>query len=257
MYIKKWGKKTKYALFVQGAHSSEATFAFSPEHMGGTLFAAGGRGTVKGVTVNVWDLHRESCVSKLAGPVPEGGNSLRFQHLAASKHTPTLFAADNSGQVHIYDLRASQRAGGTQPSKDRVVGLVAEPGGIENQLVVGYRNGNISFLDCRVLGGSPTASLLRNVEGHSKGNMTTICGHNFAPLLASATSSQVVKVWSMRGEQVGVVRAHSSILGQPIGPTTCLAFAPFSLQLASGGGDSICAVYSLELGTQPGHAREA
>jgi regulator-associated protein of mTOR len=45
----------------------------------------------------------------------------------------------------------------------------------------------------------------------------------------------VVKVWSSSGEQVGVVRAHSSFLAaHRIGPVTCLAFAPYELLLASG-----------------------
>jgi len=236
-------------LILQGASYLEAAYAYSSEHMGGVLFAAGGRATQKGPAINAWDLQRESCVAQLGSSISD---SLSFKHLAVSKHSPRLlYAADNSGYVHIYDLRSSQPVGGVQPSKDRIVGLVAEPGGVENQLVVGCSSGRISFLDCRMLGESPSISLVKNVEGHSKGNMTTISGHNYAPLLATATSSQVVKLWSLRGEQVGVVRAHSSILGQPIGATTCLAFAPYSLNLASGGRDSICAIYSLELGRQP------
>lgn len=55
-------------------------------------------------------------------------------------------------------------------------------------------------------------------------------------LLAPTTpSTQVVKVWSAAGEQVGVVRAHTSFLSQRIGPVTCMAFAPYDLLLASGG----------------------
>lgn len=213
--------------------------------MNGVLFAAGGRETQKGAAINAWDLHRESCVSQLTS---SDDSWSYFRHLAAAKHSPLLYAADNNGSLHIYDLRSSQRVGAAQPLKERVVGLVAEPGGKENQVILGYRNGVISFMDCRMIGAVPTTSMIKNVEGHSKGNMTALCGHDYAALLATSTSTQVVKLWSLRGEQVGVVRAHSSILGQPIGPTTCLAFAPFSLHLASGGGDSICAVYSLDLG---------
>ena len=218
--------------------------------MGGTLYAAGGRLTPKGIAINAWDLHKEYCVSQLCN-----GDSLEIQQsvvtLAAAKKSPVLFAADTSGAVRIYDLRAQEHVQQTQPSKEQLVGMVAEPGGVENQLILGYQNGTLNFLDCRVIGqSSSSASLLRSIEGHSKGNMTTLCGHDHAPLLASATTTQVVKVWSLKGEQVGVVRPHSSILGQPIGPTTCLTFAPYSLHLASGNGDSICAIYSLELAQQ-------
>lgn len=232
-----------------GSRTADAVFAYSQEHMGGTLFAAGGRETQKGVTINAWDLHREYCVSQLTVQ-PKDGKSRPLQHLVASRYSPLLFAADNTGYVNIFDLRTGHIVGETQPFKDQnMVGMVVEPCGVE-QLVLGYRNGSISFLDCRMLGSPPSVALMRNIEGHSKGNMTVLCGHDYAPLLASATSSQVVKLWNMNGEQVGVVRAHSSILGQPIGPITCLAFSPFSLQLASGGGDSICAVYTLDVGSQ-------
>lgn len=235
----------------QGMPCSEATFCYSSVHMGGTLYAAGGRSLPRGLTINAWDLHREYCVSQLGNGETEDRQVSSVVHLAVSEKAPVLYVGEASGNVRIFDLRAQQQVQQTQPSKDHLVGIVAEPGGVENQLILGYRNGTLNFLDCRVMGGaSPSVSLLRSVEGHSKGNMTTLCGHSYAPLIASATTSQVVKIWSLRGEQVGVVRPHSSILGQPIGPTTCLAFAPYSLQLASGGGDSICAVYSLELGSQ-------
>lgn len=232
----------------QGMPCAEATFCYSSEHMGGTLYAAGGRCAPKGLPINAWDLHREHCVSQLcSGDSAERQNSVVC--LAAAKKSPVLYAADASGSVRIYDLRAKEQVHQTQPSKDHLVGMVADPGGVENQLILGYQNGTLNFHDCRVMGES-TVSLLRSIEGHSKGNMTTLCGHEYAPLLASATTTQVVKVWSLKGEQVGVVRTHSSILGQPIGPATCLTFAPYSLQLASGNGDSICAIYSLELAQQ-------
>lgn len=237
----------------QGMPSSEATFCYSETHAGGTLYASGGRSSPKGLTINAWDLHREYCVQQLGNGDSEERPLNGVAFLAASERTPILYAAESNGNVRIFDVRTQSQVQETQPSKDQqVVGMVADPGGIENRLVLGYRNGILNFLDCRVLSSSsPGVSLLRSVEGHSKGNVTTLCGHSQAPLLASATTSQVVKVWSLRGDQVGVVRPHSSILGQPIGPATCLAFAPYSLQLASGGGDSICAIYSLELGPQP------
>ena len=229
----------------QGMPFAEATYCYSSSHLGGALYAAGGRNTMKGVTINAWDLHREYCVSQLG----DGEELTNVTHLAAATANPVLYAADSSGNVRIFDLRAQQQVHQLQSAKDHPAGLVADPGGVEHQLIIGYQNGTLNFFDCRMLGGpsSPSVSLLRSVEGHSKGNVTALCAHEHAPLIASATASQVVKVWSLRGEQVGVVRPHSSILGQPIGPATCLSFAPYSLQLASGGGDSICAVYSLEL----------
>lgn len=59
-------------------------------------------------------------------------------------------------------------------------------------------------------------------------------------------------MWSGSGEQVGVVRAHSSFLAaHRIGPITCLAFAPYDLLLASGGGGKRHAVEALPSGITP------
>ena len=54
----------------------------------------------------------------------------------------------------------------------------------------------------------------------------------WASLPATAAPPQV---WNVRGEQVGVVRAHTSFLAhQRVGPVKHLAFAPYELRLASG-----------------------
>ncbi len=70
----------------------------------------------------------------------------------------------------------------------------------------------------------------------------------------------MVKVWSGGGDQLGVVRAHTSFLSQRVGPLSCLAFAPHDLLLASGGGDAIAAIYTIEVaqaaGAAPPHAPE-
>jgi regulator-associated protein of mTOR len=91
---------------------------------------------------------------------------------------------------------------------------------------------------------------LQVIEAHSKGTMTAVSAHPNAPLLATATNNQVVKVWTSGGEQVGVVRAHSSFLAaHRIGPVTCLAFSPYELLLASGSADPVVAVYGMEPAT--------
>jgi WD40 repeat protein len=235
-----------------GTQCAKTTYCYSPELMSGVLFAAGGRDSQKGTTVNVWDLQHETCASQLVTSATDSEKRI-FQHIASAKRSPVVFAVDTAGLVRIFDVRAGQQVGDIQGSNSRVIGVVSEPGRVENQLVMGHRNGTINFYDWRkTASNSLSASLWRTVEGHSKGNVTVLCGHSFAPLLATATASQVVKVWSTRAEQVGVVRAHQSVLGQPGGPYTCLGFAPFSLSLASGGKESVCAVYSLELAQQLG-----
>lgn len=150
-----------------------------------------------------------------------------------------------------------------QHVRGRLAGMVAEAGGTPHHLALAYPTGQLAFLDVRMLsdagaqaGNGPAsaprrleAGVWKAVEAHSKGTLTALAGHPHAPLLATATSSQVVKVWGAGGEQVGVVRAHSSFLAaHRIGPVTCLAFAPYELLLASGSADAVAAVYALEAG---------
>lgn len=59
----------------------------------------------------------------------------------------------------------------------------------------------------------------------------------------------MVKLWSALGEQLGVIRATTSLLdSRRPGPVNTLAFHPYALTLASGGGDSIVNYYSIQAG---------
>ncbi|GAB4817626.1 hypothetical protein N2152v2_004672 [Parachlorella kessleri] len=277
----------------QGTPSKPAVFEWAPRY--GMLFAAGGRLADR---VYMWDLQRETCVSQLyAGGPPSSSNSsssgastpldasaaaapggaacsaaaggVALEHLACyrSQGNPVVLAGDACGVVRIFDLRTGALAGSTQHLRSRLAGLVVEPGGREHQVVLGYPNGQLAFMDCRVLGagagsaegGSPASpgrvecGVWKTLEAHSKGPMTALVAHTQAPLLATATAQQVVKVWSAGGEQVGVVRAHTSFLSQRIGPVTCMAWAPYDLCLASAGVDPIVACLRVDL-AQPAPA---
>ena len=55
------------------------------------------------------------------------------------------------------------------------------------------------------------------------------------------------QVFNMAGEQLNMIRYHSSFLGQHIGPVSCLNFHPYNMLLAAGHTDSIVSVYSGEV----------
>jgi regulator-associated protein of mTOR len=54
--------------------------------------------------------------------------------------------------------------------------------------------------------GSPheqlSCAVVRQVEAHSKGGMSVMVAHPNAPLLATGSTSQVVKVWTDAGDVV-------------------------------------------------------
>ncbi|KAL4426136.1 hypothetical protein ABPG77_007418 [Micractinium sp. CCAP 211/92] len=258
-----------------GSAARPAVFHWSPGYS--ALFAAGGRSAER---IYMWDLERENCIAQLNLPASgSGGDGVApaAEHMAASCHSPLLYAADGSGMVRIFDLRSSEVVGSVQHLRSRLAGMVAEPGGAPHHLVLGYPGAQLAFLDCRMVSsGQPAAAapagsgtgeqrrlevgVWKAVEAHSKGSMTALAAHPNAPLLATATNNQVVKVWSGSGEQVGVVRAHSSFLAtHRIGPVTCLAFAPYDLLLASGSADPVVAIYGLDVAPSlpPSPARAA
>lgn len=65
----------------------------------------------------------------------------------------------------------------------------------------------------------------------------------------------MVKLWSTLGEQLGVIRATTSLLdARRPGPVHTLAFHPYHLALASGGGDSLVNLYTIEASPTPDRA---
>ncbi len=73
--------------------------------------------------------------------------------------------------------------------------------------------------------------------------------------LKGCVRAQVVKLWSALGEQLGVIRATTSLLdSRRPGPVNTLAFHPYQLSLASGGGDTIVNLYSIKTGIVPDRA---
>lgn len=98
------------------------------------------------------------------------------------------------------------------------------------------------------------ASLQRSLEAHTKGGMCVFAAHPNAPLLATATTSQVVKVWSAAGEPVGAMRAQPSSTAGKLGAVTCAAWHPYRTKLAVGAADSVCSVYSVDNASAAPHA---
>jgi regulatory associated protein of mTOR len=74
--------------------------------------------------------------------------------------------------------------------------------------------------------------------------MTALAVHDFAPLIATGTQRQQVRVFTNSGDPIAEVRYHDGFLGQRIGPVSCLAFHPHRLFLGVGALDSIVGVHS-------------
>lgn len=221
---------------------------FALDESSARLYAAGGAAPS---TVHSWDMSQERCtqqicVSGFAESSSTNRAGVGVQHLAVARQEPLMLAGCTNGLVQLYDLRQSQKAAASvQPHRTSMLGMVLEPGGLSNQLVTGTSMGELKFLDFRVVDSSGQMGVWKTVEAHSKGSMSAMAAHPYSPLLATATATQVLKLWSPRGEQQGVIRATAPFLAQRVGPVNCLEFHPYRLLLASGGGDPIIALYPI------------
>ena len=98
--------------------------------------------------------------------------------------------------------------------------------------------GSVKFWDLR------TMRTYKTLEVH-KSPLTALAMHNSAPIIATGSHAQFIKILTLGGDQLGgIIKYHDGFLGQRVGPVSCLAFHPTRLMLAAGFTDSIVSVYS-------------
>lgn len=83
--------------------------------------------------------------------------------------------------------------------------------------------------------------------GAHRGSLTALGVHRHAPVIASGSGKEVVKVFNLEGEQLGIIKYQTSFMAQKIGPVSCLAFHPYQVLLAAGAAGSSVSLYN----TQP------
>jgi regulator-associated protein of mTOR len=74
--------------------------------------------------------------------------------------------------------------------------------------------------------------------------MTALALHEYAPCVATGSSTQRAKVFTSTGEQLCDIRFHEGFAGQRIGQVSALAWHPHKLMLAIGATDSLVDILS-------------
>ncbi|KAG1677758.1 hypothetical protein FOA52_001070 [Chlamydomonas sp. UWO 241] len=219
------------------------------------LFAAGGSHPEM---VYCWDLHYEMCSNMIPmGAGPTGTPPSVERIILGQSDLNLLLASCNDGAVRVFDVRNSRSpalclspfAQGTPAA-----GLAFEPNGRPGVLVAVSERGEMRFMDIRKAGSVGTAAahggldpaVVQVVVAHSKGGVSTLVAHQHAPLMATGTTSQVVKVWTEHGDAVGAIRAQSHFLSHKVGPVTCMTFHTYQPLLAAAGMDSVCTIYAVD-----------
>ncbi|KAG2294999.1 hypothetical protein Bca52824_041668 [Brassica carinata] len=202
------------------------------QQQSGYLYASG-----EVSTVALWDLEKEQLLRSIPSESECGVTALS----ASQVHGGQLAAGFADGSLRLYDIRSPEPlVCATRPHQkvERVVGLSFQPGLDLAKVVSASQAGDIQFLDLRT-----TKDTYLTIDAH-RGSLTALAVHRHAPIIASGSAKQLIKVFSLQGEQLGIIRYYPSFMAQKIGSVSCLTFHPYQVLLAAGAADSFVSVYT-------------
>jgi len=217
------------------------------------LAAASGR------ALRLWDLRASAC-QRLA-ELPSRGGAVTCL-ASAFPGTHILIAGTAGGAVHVLDTRSAAAVVRTfeAHAPHYVVGVAQARTGSCYSVVSGSTaagacasGGRESDGSANFLTSAPPPFLsadlvfwdlrldqsLRSVLAHSRGAMTGLAVHDFAPLVATGSLRQEVHVLTNSGESVDLISHHESFGSDRLAPVTCLAWHPSKPLLAVGARDSL------------------
>ncbi|PNY03703.1 regulatory-associated protein of TOR 1-like [Trifolium pratense] len=199
----------------------------------GYLYASGEMSSIM-----LWDLDKEQLVNTIPSL-----SECNVSALAASQVHGGQFAAGFiDGSVRLYDARTPEMlVCGLRPHTERVgkvMGIGFQPGLDPGKLVSASQAGDIQFLDIR-----NHSSAYLTIEAH-RGSLTALAVHRHAPIIASGSAKQLIKVFSLEGDQLGTIRYYPTLMAQKIGSVSCLNFHPYQLLLAAGAADACVCIYA-------------
>ncbi|XP_043723944.1 regulatory-associated protein of TOR 1-like isoform X2 [Telopea speciosissima] len=205
------------------------------QQQSGYLYASGEISSIM-----LWDLDKEQLVNS----IPTSSESSVSALSASQVHGGQLVAGFVDGSVRLYDIRTPEMlVCATQPHTqriERVVGIGFQPGFHPAKIVSASQAGDIQFLDVR----NHTDAYL-TIDAH-RGSLTALAIHRHAPIIASGSAKQLIKIFSLGGEQLGTIRYYPTFMAQKIGSVSCLTFHPYKVLLAAGAADSLVSIYADE-----------
>ena len=207
------------------------------QQLSGRLFAAGNSSVIR-----VWDLNREQCVSTIPSGCDTCVTSIGSDwNSAVGGGEGVILCGYGDGSLRLFDARLPPEQAnvfGFSEHQTWVVNVEMQRGGGKH-IISGSVSGDIKFWDIR----GHRQSSIKTIELH-RSPMTALAVHEFAPIVASGSHNQFIKIMDTGGNLISMIRYHEGFLGQRIGPVSCLEFHPHRPVLAAGATDSIVAIYS-------------
>ncbi|GJM88184.1 hypothetical protein PR202_ga04214 [Eleusine coracana subsp. coracana] len=236
-FTQKGGQKLVTAFSsVQGHRAAGRGVVIDWQQQSGYLYASGDMASIL-----VWDLDKEQLTSTIQSSADSAISALSISQVRSGQFAAGF--ADAS--IRIFDVRTPDRivymARPHAPRTEKVVGIGFQPGFDPHKIVSASQAGDIQFLDVR-----RAAEPYLTIEAH-RGSLTALAVHRHAPVVASGSAKQMIKVFSLEGEQLTIIRYQPSFMGQRIGSVNCLSFHPYKSLLAAGAGDNaLVSIYAEE-----------
>ncbi|GMI64468.1 hypothetical protein like AT3G08850 [Hibiscus trionum] len=189
-------------------------------------------------SIMLWDLDKEQLVNSIPS-----SSDCSVSALASSQvHAGQFAAGFVDGSVRLYDIRTPEMlVCATRPHTqqvERVVGIGFQPGLDQGKIVSASQAGDIQFLDIR-----NQRDAYLTIVAH-RGSLTALAVHRHAPIIASGSAKQLIKVFSLEGEPLGTIRYQHTFMAQKIGSVSCLTFHPYQVLLAAGAADACVSIYA-------------
>lgn len=190
--------------------------------------------------IRVWDVELELCSSEIS----LSSGVISINSVCSDSTGDVIYFGCGDGSVRFMDLRSPRDAsssGVVCEHGGRVVSVCLQRKGECNGLLVsGGIRGNVYVSDLRYPKISPA-----KFRAHPSSPLNTLAVHDYAPVMASGSSKQFVKVMRTDGVTINKIRHYDGFLGQRIGPVNYLAFHPYKLLLGVGGRDSYVSIYAV------------
>jgi WD40 repeat protein len=110
-------------------------------------------------------------------------------------------------------------------------------GGHGGQVTTGSVAGDIKVWDLRMSTSQRTLEVQRST-------MTALAVHKKIPVVATGSHAQFIKILTLDGDTLKVIRHHEGMSNHRIGPVSCLEFHPYKPILAAGATDSFVSIYA-------------
>ncbi|CAM8961889.1 unnamed protein product [Rhodiola kirilowii] len=203
------------------------------QQQSGYLYASGEISSIM-----TWSLERGQLVNSLSSPTDCSISALS----ASPFHSGQLATGYVDGTVRLFDIRVPDSlvyvASPHTKKPEKIVGLGFYPGLDPVKLVSASEAGDVQVFDMRY-----SKDTYVTFEAH-KGSLTAFAVHRHAPIVASGSARQLIKVFSLEGDLLGSMQNSPIFMPQKAGPISCLAFHPYRMLLAAGVTDPFVSIFA-------------